>query len=299
MAKQRHMRRLLEIVSAVATLALGSGAQPVTAGGMIQIVAAENFYGDLAAQIGGNHVAVTSILANPDEDPHLFESTPSTARTLATADIILYNGAGYDAWMERLLSAGGTPGRTTLVAADIAGRTNGDNPHVWYDPATFPAVAAALATELAKRDPADAAEFSANLEGFDQSFAAATADVAAIRAAHAGTKVTATEPVFGYMVAAMGLDMLNQRFQLATMNETVPSASDVAAFEDSLKSGSVKVMFYNSQVTDDTTMRLLDLARLANVPLVGVTETMPAGQTIQSWFAAQLAAVAAALGNPK
>ena len=101
------MRRLLEIVSAVATLALGSGAQPVTAGGMIQIVAAENFYGDLAAQIGGNHVAVTSILANPDEDPHLFESTPSTARTLATADIVLYNGAGYDAWIASEWSLGG------------------------------------------------------------------------------------------------------------------------------------------------------------------------------------------------
>lgn len=292
------MRRLLETLSAATVVLLAAAsAQPAVAADTLRIVAAENFYGDLAAQIGGSHVAVTSIMANPDDDPHLFESSPSTARSLVTADIVLYNGADYDPWMDKLLSAAAAPGRTTLVAADLVGRKSGDNPHLWYDPATFPAVAAALAAELAKRDPADAAEFSANLETFNQDFATATAGIAAIKAAHAGVKVTATEPVFGYMAAAMGLDMLNQRFQLAVMNETEPSASDVAAFEDSLKSGTVKILFYNSQVTDETTTRLLALANAAKVPVIGVTETEPGGQTIQSWFAGQIAAVAAALGG--
>ena len=291
------MRRLLATLSAAALVLLATGlAQPALAAGEIRIVAAENFYGDLAAQIGGSHVAVTSIIANPDDDPHLFESSPSTARTLATADIVLYNGADYDPWMDKLLSAATVPGRTTLVAADITGRKSGDNPHLWYDPATFPAVAAALAAELTKRDPADAAEITANLAKFNRDFGTAIAGIAAIKTAHAGTQVTATEPVFGDMATAMGLDMLNQRFQLAVMNETEPSASDVAAFEDSLRSGAVKILFYNSQVTDATTTRLLDLARQAGVPVVGVTETEPAGQTLESWFAAQIAAVAAALG---
>src|SRR3569833_4455030 len=138
MAKERFKRRLLETLSAAAVLLLAMGlAQPASAAGTISVVAAENFYGDLATQIGGAHVAVTSILANPDDDPHLFESSPSTARTLAAADIVVYNGAGYDPWMEKLLSAATAPGRTALVAADLTGRKSGGNPHLWYDPGTF------------------------------------------------------------------------------------------------------------------------------------------------------------------
>lgn len=286
------MRRLLPLFSlALAALA----ALPAAAASPIQVVAAENFYGDLAAQIGGTHVAVTSIISNPNDDPHLFESSPSTARLLATTDIVLYNGADYDPWMDKLLSADSAAGRKVLVAADLTGHKAGDNPHLWYDPATLPAVAAALAVELEKRDPADAADFKANLDTFNASFAAAISGIGAIKAAHAGTKVTASEPVFGYMATAMGLDMLNANFQLAVMNETEPSASDVGAFEESLKSGTVKIMFYNSQVTDDTTTRLLDLAKQSHVPVIGVTETMPAGQTVQTWFAGQIKAIAAAL----
>lgn len=265
----------------------------------IHVVAAENFYGDLARQIGGSHVEVTSILANPDDDPHLFESSPATARSLSGADITIYNGADYDPWMDSLLSASTKPSRTVLVAAALTGHKSGDNPHLWYDPQTFPAVAKALADELSKRDPADAADFAANLAKFNADFAKVLEGVAAIKAAHAGVPVTATEPVFGYMAAAMGLEMLNGGFQLAVMNETEPSASDVAAFEASLKNGTAKILFYNNQVTDDTTARLLDIARTSNVAVVGVTETMPAGETIQSWFGKEIAAVQAALAPPK
>src|SRR3569833_3047195 len=148
------MRRLVPVVS----LALFALATPwALAADPIPVVAAENFYGDLASQIGGSHVTVTSIIANPDDDPHLFETSPSTARTLASTAIVIYNGADYDPWMEKLLSADSTPGRTVLVAADLTGHKSGDNPHLWYDPGTFPAVAAAIAADLQKRDPADAA----------------------------------------------------------------------------------------------------------------------------------------------
>jgi zinc/manganese transport system substrate-binding protein len=134
------------------------------------------------------------------------------------------------------------------------------------------------------------------LDAFIASLAPLHARIAAMKAAYSGTAVTATEPVFGYMAAALGLDMRNTRFQIAIMNDTEPSASDMAAFERDLRSRAVKVLLYNSQVTDDTTSRLLKIATDSGVPVVGVTETMPAGKTYVQWMLAQLDALAAALG---
>jgi zinc/manganese transport system substrate-binding protein len=263
----------------------------------VKIIAAENFYGDLASQIGGDHVEVTSILSNPDDDPHLFESSPSTARALSAAQIVVYNGADYDPWMDKLLSASTNTDRKTIVAADLTGRKSGDNPHLWYDPKTLPAVAGAIADELEKRDSANAADYKANLARFNASFAALTGQADALKSKYQGTEVTATEPVFGYMAEALGFKMLNYDFQVATMNDTEPSPSQVAAFETSLKDGSAKILFYNSQVSDETTKRLLQIAKDNKVTVVGVTETEPAGKTIQSWFGGQLQEVGTALSG--
>lgn len=268
---------------------------PAYAEGPIRIVAAENFYGDVAAQIGGAHVAVTSILSNPDTDPHLFESSASTARAVADAQVVVSNGLGYDPWIDRLLSASSSELRTVLVAADIVGAGAADNPHLWYDPRTLPAVAKALAEELSRRDRAHAADYAANLGAFDAAFAQAIAGIATIRSMHAGLAVTATEPVFGDMAEAMGFRILNLPFQLAMMNDTEPGPADVAAFEDSLRSGTARILFYNSQVTDDTTSRLLELAKASHIPVIGVSETEPAGKTVENWFADEIAAVAKAL----
>ena len=261
----------------------------------LAIVAAENFYGDLARQIGGSNVTVTSILANPDDDPHLFETSPSTARTIADAKIVIYNGADYDPWMDKLLSASTSKDRTTIVAADLIGKKSGDNPHLWYDPATLPAIAKALSADLAKRDPANALHYEANLRAFQTSLEAIDKEIADVKKTYAGTEVTATEPVFGYMAEALGLKMLNYDFQVALMNDAGPSATQVAAFENSLKDGSAKILFYNSQVTDEATTRLLDIAKQNKVTVIGVTETEPAGQTIQTWFGGQIDAVQKAL----
>lgn len=285
------------IGAALLAAAFMAAGTPVLAAEPVNILAAENFYGDLARQIGGAHVKVSAVLSNPDEDPHLFETSPSTARDVAGAAIVIYNGADYDPWMEKLLAASPRPDRTAIVAAALVAAKSGDNPHLWYKPATFPAVAQALAAELEKRDPADKADFEANLAKFDASLKPVTDGIAAIRAAHQGEKVTATEPVFGYMAAAMGLDMLNVDFQTAIMNEGEPSPSQVAAFEKSLSDGTAKILFYNSQVADDTTTRLRKLAEAGKVKIVGVTETEPAGQTIQSWLSGQVAEVAKALGS--
>lgn len=261
----------------------------------VNVLAAENFYGDLARQIGGDHVKVDTILSNPDADPHLFETSPSTARTVAGAAIVIYNGADYDPWMEDLLSASPRPDRVVIEAANLLGAKSGDNPHLWYKPETFPAVAKALEAQLEKADPANAADFLANLQTFTASLQAVADSVAAIKSAHGGVKVTATEPVFGYMAEAMGFEMLNSDFQTVVMNEGEPSPSQVAAFEKSLSDGSARILFYNSQVTDDATERLLNIARNNNVKVIGVTETEPEGKTIQTWFAGQIEEVAKAL----
>lgn len=287
------MRRLMLACVSIATLLAQHPA--AYAADRIKIVAAENFYGELAREIGGQNVEVTSILSNPDDDPHLFETSPSTARTLATADVAIFNGAGYDGWMDKLLSVSTKKKRELIEAAKLVGAHDGDNPHLWYKPETLPAVAARLATFLEKADPAHAATFKANLAAFDKSFADIAKRVARMKKMFGGTGVTATEPVFGYMIQALGLKDHNQAFQIAMMNDTEPSPQSVAGFERSLKDGTVKVLFYNSQVTDATTKRLLGIAKSHKVAVVGVTETMPAGKTIASWFTGQLAEVDHAL----
>jgi zinc/manganese transport system substrate-binding protein len=271
---------------------------PAYATEVIRIVAAENFYGDIAAAVGGAHVRVTSILNNPDEDPHLFEASPSVARDLAAARIVVLNGADYDPWVAKLLSANAEAGRSTMVAADLVGRTPGDNPHLWYDPATMPTVAGALATALDAIDPANKADYDNNLKLLDASLQKIVDKVASIRARFEGAEVTATEPVFGYMAAALGLKVRNERFQLAVMNDTEPSARDTAAMEADLKGRRVKVFFYNNQVTDPLTERLLKIANDANVPVVGVSETQPAGKSFAAWMLTQLDATEKALAGP-
>jgi zinc/manganese transport system substrate-binding protein len=281
-----------------AVLAFASlAAFPAHAADAIRIVAAENFYGDIAAAVGGAHVSVTSILNNPDEDPHLFEASPSNARDLAAARIVVLNGADYDPWVAKLLSANAEAGRATIVAADLVGRKPGDNPHLWYEPATMPTVAGALATALDAIDPANKADYDNNLKLLDASFQQIADKVAAIRAKFDGGEVTATEPVFGYMAAALGLKMRNERFQLAVMNDTEPSARDTAAMEADLTGRKVKVFFYNNQVTDPLTERLLRIANAANVPVVGVSETQPAGKSFAAWMLTQLDATEKALAG--
>ncbi len=278
-------------------LGLGQGAS-LAAEGQVAVVAAENFYGDIARQIGGDRVAVISIMNNPDQDPHLFETTPAVVRQLAGAQIVVLNGANYDPWMDKLLAAVPHAGRTVISAAQITGRKAGDNPHLWYDPVTMPSVATALAGALAKADSAHASDYAARLKATLAALERIAERVAQIKAKHAGTAVTATEPVFGPMTGALGLTMRNQRFQLAMMNDTEPSARDVAAFEKDLRERKVKVLIYNSQVSEKLTERLRDVASKAKVPVVGVTETMPPNVSFQDWVLGELDALDKALSEP-
>ncbi|MGH9807969.1 MAG: metal ABC transporter solute-binding protein, Zn/Mn family, partial [Terriglobia bacterium] len=237
---------------------------PAMAAEPIHIVAAENFYGDVAKQIGGPGVKVTSILSNPDQDPHLFEASPSVARNLSGAQIVIYNGIDYDPWMADLLKASKAPDRKAIVVADLIGKKSGDNPHIWYDPATMVALAQAMKDALVAADPTNKAEYEKRLTAFEDSLKPVQDKIGELKKRSAGVPVTATEPVFGYMFEALGMVVRNEAFQLAVMNDTEPSPSQIAAFEDDLKTGKVKLLVYNSQASDPLADRMLKLAKASN-----------------------------------
>jgi len=277
------------LLCAMATISSVAYADP------IRIVAAENFYGDIARQIGGPDVAVTSILNNPDQDPHLFEASPSVGRDVSAARIVLYNGIDYDPWMAKLLAAARSADRKTIVVAELVGRKTGDNPHIWYDPATMVALAKTLTATLIAEDPAHKANYEQRLAAFEASVKPIQMKINELRQRLAGTPATATEPVFGYMFDALGIEVRNQAFQLAVMNNTEPSASDIAAFENDLKTHQVKLLIYNNQATDPIANRMQKIAKAAGVPVVGASETEPPGQTYQSWMMTELDAIDRAL----
>ena len=263
----------------------------------LKIVAAENFYGDIAKQIGGVNVAVTSILTNPDEDPHLFEASPKTARDLVDAQLVITNGAGYDPWMDTLLSAHKAPGRRDLNIGNRVGRHAGDNPHLWYDPGFVKVAAKAIAQALVAIDPVHKTEYEAGEAKFVSALKPLEAKIADLRKRFGGQRVTASEPVFGYQARLIGLDVRNEKFAWAIMNGAEPTASEVAGFEDDIKGHKVKVMLFNAQASAPAVQRLLDLAKRNAIPIVGVSETEPPATPYQSWMLSQLDALDKALSR--
>lgn len=275
-------------------LALAIGTAPASAD-PIKIVAAENFYGDVAKQIGGGDVSVVSILSNPDEDPHLFEASVTTAKELAQAQIAVQNGVDYDPWMEKLLRAHKAPARKEINVAALVGRKAGDNPHLWYDPANMKAAAKALAAALVEIDAAHRADYEAGEAKFLDSLKPLDAKLADLKAKYSNVPVAASEPVFGYQADLIGLKIRDEKFALAVMNNSEPSASDVAAFEDDLKGRNVKAMLYNAQASEPTVARLVQMAKDNSIPVVGVSETEPPDETYQKWMLSQLDALDLAL----
>ncbi len=273
------------IVSLMGNCGRKEAPQPGAA--MLNIVAAENFYGGVARQIAGDSADVTSILSNPNQDPHEFTTDAATARAVADADIVIYNGLGYDDWMNKLLGVQGKPGRIVIRVADLIEAKAGDNPHIWYDPRTMPVLAAKLAEILKQPE---------NLAAFQKEMAAVASKIAEIKSAKSGTVVTATEPVFGYMADALGFKMENYGFQLAMMNDTEISFQQASDFEKSLHDRSMKILFYNSQVTDPVTQRLQEIAQKIGVAVIGVTETQPPdAKNYADWMLAELNQVETAL----
>ena len=277
-----------------APVASGAAAAP----SRVAVVAAENFYGDLVGQIGGDHVSVTSIIVDPTVDPHEYEVSAKDGAAVANARLVIQNGLGYDSFMTRLLKASPGRDRKLIVVGTLVGRKDGDNPHIWYAPATMPRLAQVVAETLVGLDPANAASYRSRLGAFTASMKRLNDEVARLRARYAGTPVGATEPVFGYMSDALGLKVLTPRaFQKAVEEGEEPPAAAVAQMEDQLRTHRVRTLLYNLQTVTPITTKVRQRAKQLGIPVVGVTETEPPGKTYQQWMLGQLAQLDAALGG--
>jgi zinc/manganese transport system substrate-binding protein len=264
---------------------------------VVHVVAAENFWGSVAAQIGGKDAAVTSIITSPTADPHLFETNAADAATLAQAQVVIENGAGYDTWMRSLLSADGSHPRLVDAASVLHVGGSDPNPHLWYAIARVPTVAAAIAGALTKAAPQDAATFRANLAAFVASLQPLDATIATIRAHFHNVSVAYTERVPGYVLAAARLDVKTPPgFARAIEGGVDPGPGDTLAMRQLIQHHDINVLLYNVQTVTPVTTQMRSLARQHAIPVVGVSETMPAGaSSYQQWQQSQLQALLHAL----
>ena len=257
--------------------------------GSINIVAAENFYGAIAREIGGTKVVVQSIINNPNADPHLFTTSFATSKALSSAQVIIYNGANYDAWMEPLLKSNKNKNTIIINVADLMQVKPGANPHLWYKPETSTVLAKHLALILATLNKPDSDIFKNNLAIFLKNNQLVTDKITTLKSKFANNPVTATEPVFGYMADALGLKMYGLDLQWKIMNGTEPTPKMMITYKNLIVNKQVKLVIYNNQVISPTTTSILKLAKQNQIQVVGVTETMPTKYaSINDWFLAEL-----------
>ncbi len=280
--------------SAAVTSAADSGSS-----GVIVAVGAENTYASVISQIGGKYVAVTAVESNPNTDPHSFEASPSVARVVSSARLVVQNGLGYDSYMNKIEDAAPSPDRQVIDVQHLLGLPDStSNPHLWYSPRTMPAVAKALTSKLAAIQPEHAAYFQAREQRFLRSLNTWYQAIAEFKQSYPGTPVATTEPVADYMLQAAGaINLTPFGFQADVMNGVDPSPQYVSLQQSLFREHKVKVFLYNQQVTDALTESFLTQARQAGIPVVGVYETMPAGRTYQSWMVAEVHALEMAVAR--
>jgi zinc/manganese transport system substrate-binding protein len=264
----------------------------------IKVVAAENFYGNIAEQIGGERVEVTSILSDPNVDPHEYESNVDDARAIAESGLVIENGGGYDDWMDKLLSASPNGKRILLKGFDIAVTKLPDNEHVWYAVDNAQAIAQAIADGFSRIDPAGAQVYGKNLQVFGQSLGGIRQKIAQLKSKRGGTPVGLTETIFLYQAGPLGLKVLTPfEFQKSIAEGNDPPAETVAEAESQVKERKIKVLIYNEQTVTPITTKLQDEAKAAGIPILPVTETMPSALNYQNWKLSQLVALDLALGK--
>ncbi|HEU5200475.1 MAG TPA: zinc ABC transporter substrate-binding protein [Ktedonobacterales bacterium] len=289
-------------LAGVLVLLTGCGISPTSSasGGKLQVVTAENFWGSIAAQVGGDHVHVTSIIANPNTDPHDYDSTPADARTVAGANYVILNGAGYDAWGQQLLDANPVSGRVELDIGKLLGKQNGDNPHFWYNPDDVTQVANQITADLKHLDAADASYFDQQNQQFlTTGLQTYHHLIDTIKQKYQGTPVGATENIFAYQAPALGLDLISPPgFMKAVSEGDEPTAEDKATFDQQVTHKFIKVFIYNKQNATPDTDALKAKAQQEGIPIVAITETLdPATDSFQAWQSAQLQALEQALAQ--
>ncbi|MEO6795619.1 MAG: zinc ABC transporter substrate-binding protein [Candidatus Dormibacter sp.] len=283
---------VLAFATVLASLLAACGASPagISSGTTLQVVAGQNFWGSIAAQLGGTRVSVTSVVTNPNADPHEYESSPKDARAFAAADYVILNGAGYDPWASKLLAANPNQARKIFPVADLLHKKAGDNPHFWYNPDWVEQVADRITADYKSIDPAGAAYFDQLRAAFRTAVQPYHDRVAKIRASFTGLPVGATENIFVYLAQALGLHLISPpKFMQAVAEGNDPPAQTVAEFNNQVSTKQIKVLVYNVQTSTSITEQLKRLAAARGIPVVGISETLqPAGATFQEWQDAQL-----------
>jgi zinc/manganese transport system substrate-binding protein len=298
------MKRAILLVVGL-LIAPGLAACSVSAGdsahnGKPAVVAAENFWGSIADQLGGDRVEVTSIITNPNADPHDYEPTAADARDLASAGLVIVNGIGYDPWTDRLLAANPVQGRDVLNVGTLAGVPDDGNPHQWYSPSTVQLVIDAITAEYRRLDPGHGSYFDQQRTRFEQQGLVQYHDlISTINEQYAGSPVGASESIFSLMAPALGLDVITPEAFLRAISEGVePSAADKATIDHQIQSREIEVYVYNSQNATPDIQRQIEEARAAGIPVTTVTETLvPQGASFQAWQVHQLRSLAAALAQ--
>jgi zinc/manganese transport system substrate-binding protein len=297
------MKRVLAVV-AVAVLSVASGgayrAAGSTAGGGLQVVAAENFWGSIASQLGGNRVHVTSVITSPATDPHSYEPTAADARTLAGAQMAIVNGIGYDPWAPNLIAANPVHGRIVLTVGDLVGIKPGGNPHRWYSPSDVQKVIGEIVRDYSKLDPKDAAYFKQQQTNFEtRGLAQYRGLIATIRRKYHGVPVGASESIFAPLARALGLNLLTPASFLQAISEgTDPTAKDKTTIDSQIAHRQIKVWVYNSQNSTPDVKRVTDAAAKKGIPVTTITETLtPPSASFQTWQSGQLRALQAALAK--
>ncbi|HMA36059.1 MAG TPA: zinc ABC transporter substrate-binding protein [Chloroflexia bacterium] len=286
---------LLATATPLAAGATNTPALPATpasaagSGTVVTVVAAENFYGDIVQQLGGAHVAVTSILSDPNIDPHEYESNVQTAVAVTKAQIVIKNGGGYDDWMDKLLAAAPNAQRQVISGFDLAPRKLPNNEHVWYGFDNVKAIAQGIAGALQQQDGADGATFAANLRLFDQAVDQLDQQLQGLKARYNSTPVGLTETIYLYQSQPLGLQVLTPfEFEKAIAEGNDPPADTVAAANTQISQHQIKILIYNNQTVTPVTTNLENAAKTNNIPIVPVTETMPPGKSYQQWMHDQL-----------
>ncbi|MFY9805759.1 MAG: zinc ABC transporter substrate-binding protein [Pseudonocardiaceae bacterium] len=279
----------------------GSGPADTSTGHpKISVVAAENFWGSIAAQVGGEHVTVKSIVVSPDADPHDYEPTPADARALARAQYVIANGVGYDSWVAKLLDANPVPARSVLTVGDLVGVKEGGNPHRWYAPDDVHRVIEQIAADYQRIDPADAGYFDQQKQAYEtHGLARYNQLIADIKSTYGGTSIGASESILSPLAEALRLKIATPEPFLDAVSEgTDPTAADKLTTDQQIKTRQIKVFVFNSQNATPDVAALVSAARAAGIPVATVTETLvPATASFQDWQADQLQSIEQALSQ--
>ena len=283
----------------LASLALAACGASAGSGSGVPVVAAENFYGSVVSQVGGRFVDVTSIISDPAADPHEYTSNVHDSEAVANARLVVVNGAGYDSFMDKIVSATAGSARTIVHVDRLAGVSGPDpNPHVWYDPATAATLARTVADDLARIDPPHAAAYRAGAARFVASLAPLESEIASLRSRFAGAPFAYTERVPGYLTSKIGLRLETPAaFAKADEQGTDPPPQSVAQMRSLITGHKIRLLLYNTQASSQAAASIRSLARANGIPVVGISETSPHGTAYQQWQLGQLRAIDTALSR--